>query len=70
MFDGRIYKEWLTGKAQAIVDHKAFQAKVKAQRVLGIEGTIDGKTRPKDFTHSLNETIGLLQKEQPVAVIR
>ena len=69
VFDDRIYKEWLTGKAQAIVDHKAFQAKVKAQRVLGIEGTIDGKTRPKDFTHSLNETIGLLQRTEKLPAL-
>lgn len=59
----KVYNDWLKSREQLLKDHKLFQQTVKAARAGGQEGPIDGKTRPKDFIHTLNETIGLLQRK-------
>lgn len=62
IFNDNAYNDWLKQRIHAIDDHVAFQKAVKAHRLAGGEGPVSGKTRPKEFTHQLNETIDLLQR--------
>lgn len=57
------YRKWLDWRKSKVKEHEDFQRKVKQSRAAGVEGTIEGKTRPKSFLHQLNEVIGHLQKE-------
>lgn len=62
VFYDKVYNDWLKAREQAFKDHKQFQQIVRSAKLSGHEGPVDGKTRPKDFVHTLNETIGLLQR--------
>lgn len=59
-FHDKIYSDWIHSHEKAEDDHKQFQKAVRAHRLGGGEGPVAGKTRPKDFTHQMNEAIGLL----------
>lgn len=59
-FYDKIYSDWIHSREKAVDDHKQFQKAVRVHRLGGGEGPVAGKTRPKDFTHQMNEAIGLL----------
>lgn len=61
-FNDKIYSDWIHGREKAVDDHKQFQKAVRAHRLGGGEGPVAGKTRPKDFTHQMNEAIGHLHR--------
>jgi len=61
-FYDKTYSDWIRGRDKAVDDHKQFQKAVRAHRLGGGEGPVAGKTRPKDFTHQMNEAIGLLHR--------
>lgn len=58
------YRRWLDWRKQKVKDHEDFQRKVKEQRRMGVEGAIEGKTRPASFVHQMNETIRSLEQKQ------
>lgn len=61
LFYDKVYNDWLKQRDQSAKDYKQFQQTVRNAKQSGHEGPIEGKTRPKDFVHILNDTIELLK---------
>ncbi len=57
------YRKWLDWKKSKQKEHEDFQRKVQQSRAMGVEGAIEGKSKPKSFLAQMNEVIGHLQKE-------
>jgi len=62
-FHDYAYNNWLYSRQQAAKAHEAYQRQVATARRQGHEGPVEGKTRPKDFVHELNQTVELLQRK-------
>jgi len=64
VYTEKVYMDWLRGQQGLQDEQKAFQRKVKDARQSGFEGAVDGKVRTYSFTHKMNETIKMLEKEE------
>ena len=63
-YNEKTYLDWLRAQQGIQDERKAFQRKVKDARQSGFEGAVDGKVHTYSFTHQMNETIKMLQKEE------
>jgi superfamily II RNA helicase len=63
-YNEKTYIDWLRAQQGLQDERKAFQRKVKDARQSGFEGAVDGKVHTYSFTHQMNETIKMLEKEE------
>jgi superfamily II RNA helicase len=63
-YNEKTYIDWLRAQQGIQDERKAFQRKVKDARQSGFEGAVDGKVHTYSFTHQMNETIKMLEKEE------
>lgn len=64
VYNEKVYLDWLRAQQGLQDERKAFQRKVKDARQSGFEGAVDGKVHTFSFTHQMNETIKMLEKEE------
>jgi superfamily II RNA helicase len=62
-FKGEVYKHWTREQKKAALDQDKYREKVKALKAAGVEGGIEGKVAIHSFTHTLNQTVELLKKD-------
>jgi superfamily II RNA helicase len=62
-FQTDVYRNWLAKRRGEQLAHDKFKEKVKDARRSGVEGSISGKVRPKDFIHEMNECLEDLEKK-------
>jgi superfamily II RNA helicase len=68
-FDTEVYRSWFVAKRDGYLAHDRFKEKVKDARRGGVEGPIEGKTRPKAFEHQLNELLDDLHRKEGLPAI-
>lgn len=64
VYNEKVYIDWLREQKGIQDERKAYQRKVKDTRQAGFEGAVDGKVHTHSFTHQMNETIKMLEKEE------
>jgi hypothetical protein len=69
IYNEKVYLDWLRAQQGLQDERKAFQRKVKDARQSGFEGAVDGKVHTFSFTHQMNETIKMLEKEELLSSI-
>jgi superfamily II RNA helicase len=62
-FKGEVYKQWTREHKKAALDQDKYREKVKQLKAAGVEGGIEGKIAIHSFTHTLNQTVELLKKD-------
>lgn len=63
-YNEKVYLDWLKDRHNLEDERKAFQKSVKAARLAGVDGAIEGKVTIHSFLHQMNETIQMLEKEE------
>jgi superfamily II RNA helicase len=63
-FDQVAYREWLQWRVKKVKDQEAYARQVKNARAAGHEGRVEGKKHLASFTHTLNDTIQMLEEKE------